>query len=261
MGAWISKLFIEHADVFLKIMNQRWLWAKESASGMVRILNDFGILSGNLLDLCCGNGRISICMALKGFKAVGVDISKPFIEDAMRKAEKYGVSGSVRFIEGDVRRLKEALKDAHEPFDVVVNAWTSIGYFPPEEELEIFRQARELSKGNAVLFILETMHTDWLSLKFVPYGYFETDDIVTLESRKYDPMASKLETVWTFYRKNGENLEFIDRVEFELHVYSLHELSTLLRKAGWEPVATYGNIATLQPMSPLTSLNLVARAK
>ena len=81
-------MFIEHADIFLKIMNQRWLWAKESANEMVRILNDFGILSGNLLDLCCGNGRISICMALKGFKAVGVDISRPFIEDARRKAEE-----------------------------------------------------------------------------------------------------------------------------------------------------------------------------
>jgi len=38
MGAWISKLFIEHADIFLKIMNQRWLWAKESAGGMVFLL-------------------------------------------------------------------------------------------------------------------------------------------------------------------------------------------------------------------------------
>ena len=114
MDAWISKLFIEHADIFLKIMNQRWLWAKESASGMVRILNDFGILSGNLLDLCCGNGRLSICMAIKGFKAVGVDISRPFIEDARRKAEEYGVSSLVRFVEGDVRRLKEVLRNAHE---------------------------------------------------------------------------------------------------------------------------------------------------
>jgi len=76
MNAWIGKLFIEHADIFLKIF------------------------SGNLLDLCCGNGRISICMALKGFKAVGVDISRPFIEDARRKAEEYGVSSLVRFVEG-----------------------------------------------------------------------------------------------------------------------------------------------------------------
>ena len=119
MNAWISNLFIEHADIFLKIMNQRWLWAKESASGMIRILNDYGILSGNLLDLCCGNGRVSICMALKGFKAVGVDISRSFIEDARRKAEEYGVSSLVRFVEGDVRRLKEVLRNAHESLSLI----------------------------------------------------------------------------------------------------------------------------------------------
>lgn len=62
-------------------------------------------------------------------------------------------------------------------------------------------------------------------------------------------------------QKVRENLEFIDRIEYEIHVYSLSELSALLRKAGWEPVAFYGSFSTLQPMSPLTSLNLVAKAK
>jgi hypothetical protein len=49
-------------------------------------------------------------------------------------------------------------------------------------------------------------------------------------------------------------------VEFEIHVYSLSELSSLLREAGWETVRFYGNLSTLQPMSPLTSMNIVAKA-
>ena len=260
MNDWIKKLFIERADIFLKIMNMRWSRTKELVNGMIRMLHDLGIVSGSLLDLCCGNGRISICMALKGFKAVGIDISRSFIEDAKRKAEEYGVSSFVKFFEGDVRKLREIIK-MKEPFNVVVNAWTSIGYFSPKEELEIFKQARELSEENAVLFILETMHTEFLSLKFVPSSYMETEDMITLERRKYNPITSTLETSWTFYRKHGKNLEYVDKVEFTLHVYSLSELSSLLREAGWEPVATYGNLATLQPMSPLTALNLVAVAK
>ena len=262
MNNWINKLFVEHADIFLKIMNLRWPRAKEAASGMVRVLQNFGIMSGNLLDLCCGNGRLSICMALKGFRAVGVDISRSFIEDARKRAKEYGVANLTRFIEGDVRRVKDVLKDIQEPFDVVVNAWTSIGYFSPEEDINIFRQARELSKENAILFILETAHTEFFSAKFVPSGYVEIDDkLVLLENRKYDPLTSNLKTSWMFYIKRDKNLEFIDSVEFELHVYSLSELSDLLRMAGWEPIAAYGNISTLQPISPLTSLNLVAKAK
>jgi len=111
------------------------------------------------------------------------------------------------------------------------------------------------------LFIAETMHSEFLSLKFTPTSYMEIDNIMLLESRKYDSTTSKLNTSWTFYNKREEDLEFIDRVEYELHVYSLSELSSLLRKAGWETIVTYGSLSTLQPMNPLTSLNIVAKAR
>ena len=143
----------------------------------------------------------------------------------------------------------------------MVNAWTSIGYFSPEDDLNIFKQARELSRENAILFIVETMHSEFLSLKFTPSSYSEIGNVLLLEDRKYDSITSRLNTSWTFYSKRGRNLEFIDRVEYELHIYSLSELSSLLRKAGWKTIATYGNLSTLQPMSPLTSLNLVAKAQ
>jgi SAM-dependent methyltransferase len=228
---------------------------------MLKVLSIHEITSGNLLDLCCGNGRVSINMAEKGFKTVGVDISKTFLEDARRKAQEHKVSSLVNFLEGDVRRLREVVGNISQPFDVVVNAWTSIGYFSQEEDLSIFKQARELSRKNAILFIAETTHSGYISLMFTPTAYTETGDIVLLENRKYDSTTSQLSTSWVFYKKHGEDLKFIDKVEFELHIYSLSELSSLLREAGWETVATYGNFSTLQPTSPLTSLNIVAKAQ
>ena len=87
MKSWTNKLFIERADLFLKLLNQRWPLTEGLTNGMTRLLKDNGITSGNLLDLCCGNGRISIHMAKKGFKAVGVDMSQAFLEDAKKKGE------------------------------------------------------------------------------------------------------------------------------------------------------------------------------
>jgi ubiquinone/menaquinone biosynthesis C-methylase UbiE len=260
MKDWTEKLFVKNSDVFLKFLNERWSRTEEVVNGMVKVLNDFGITSGSVLDLCCGNGRISIHMAKKGFKAVGVDISKAFLEDAKIKAKEHKVSKMVSFLEGDVRNLKKVVGKIRQPFDVIVNAWTSIGYSSQKDDLKIFKQARELSKENAVLLIAETTHTEFLALKFVPTGYSEVDNIVLLESRNYNPTTAQLKTDWKFYKKFGENLEFIDRIEYELHIYSPSELSSLLRKAGWEPVKFYGSFSTLQPMSPLTSLNLVAKA-
>ncbi|MDH5793599.1 MAG: class I SAM-dependent methyltransferase, partial [Candidatus Bathyarchaeota archaeon] len=234
---------------------------EDVVNGMLKVLSGFGIASGNLLDLCCGNGRISIYMAKKGFKAVGVDFSKAFLEDARKKAQEHKVSRDVTFLEGDVRNLKKVVGDVSQPFDVVVDAWTSIGYFSKDDDINMFKQARELSKRDAVLIIAETMHSDFLAVKFAPTGYQEVGDIVLLESRKYDPTTSQLTATWTFYNKRGEDLEFIDRIEIENHVYSQSELSSVLRKAGWEPVAFYGSFLTLQSMNPFGSLNVVARAK
>jgi hypothetical protein len=64
------------------------------------------------------------------------------------------------------------------------------------------------------------MHSEFLSLRSTPTSYMEADDVVLLENRKYDPKTSQLSTSWTFYSKRGEDLKFIDRVEYELHVYS-----------------------------------------
>jgi SAM-dependent methyltransferase len=260
MNDWVKKLFIEHSDLFLRLLDERWSRTEELVNGMIRLLNGFGITSGNLLDLCCGNGRISIHMAKRGFKVVGVDISKAFLEDARKKAQEHKVSDSVTFLEGDARKLKRVVGDVQEPFDAVVNAWTSIGYYSQEDDLRIFKQARELSREGAILFVAEAMHSEFLSLKFAPTSYTQLSDIVMLENRKYDPTTSQMSTSWAFYNKQGQDLRFIDSVDFDHHVYSLYELASLLRNAAWETVAFYGSLSTLQSMSPLTSLNIVAKA-
>jgi SAM-dependent methyltransferase len=260
MTDWVTRLFIERSDLFLRLLNQRWLKTEELANGMAKMLRGFGVESGHLLDLCCGNGRVSIYMAERGFRTVGVDISRAFLEDANRKARERGVSNLVTFLEGDVRNLNDVIGRSFQPFDTVVSAWTSIGFYGQEDDLSIFKQARQLSREDAILFVAETMHTEYLSLKFIPTSYTELDHIIMLEKRKYDPTTSQISTSWTFYNKRGQDLEFVDKVDITHHVYSLSELSALLRKAEWETIATYGSLPTLQPMSPLTHMNIVAKA-
>ncbi len=261
MYEWIRELFVDHSDLFLRFLNLRWDETRDLVNGMVRVLKDHGIFSGRLLDICCGNGRVPIHMAKKGYRAVGVDISGAFIKDAEKKADENGVSDMVTFFEGDVRQLKKVLGVRSEPFDVIVSAWSSIGYYSKNVDFSIFKQARELSREGSILFVAETMHSEYLSLKFVPAGYQEIGDIVLLESREYDYITSDMKTMWTFYKKSGEDLLFIDRMEFDLHIYTPSELCGLLSKARWETIATYGNLSTLQPRSPLGSLNVVAEAR
>jgi ubiquinone/menaquinone biosynthesis C-methylase UbiE len=152
-----------------------------------------------------------------------VDISRAFLEDAKMKAREHGVAGGVKFLEGDVRRLKEVVEGASKPFDVVVDAWTSVGFSSLDDDLSIFEQARELSRKDAILFVVQTTHSGYISLKFSPTAFTEVGDMVLMESREYDPTTSQMKTSWAFYNKRGEDLEFVDRVEYEIHVYSLSE--------------------------------------
>ena len=50
---WVNKLFVQRSDLFLRLLNQRWLKTEELVNGMTKVLDGFGIKSGNLLDLCC----------------------------------------------------------------------------------------------------------------------------------------------------------------------------------------------------------------
>ena len=261
MSDWIRSLFIERAGLFLKLLSLRWDLTEDLVNGMIGVLKKYGVTSGNLLDLCCGNGRVSIHMAKKGFKTVGVDISKAFVEDARKKAEEHMVSDLATFHVGDVRELRQVLGSKLQPFDVVMSVWTSIGYYSTTEDLNIFKQAREVAREGAILIVAQTTHSEYVSLKFAPTSYMEVGNMVLLESREYDPTRSHMATSWTFYEKQGEDLKFIDKVGFDLHVYSLSELCSLLSEAGWETVATYGSFLTLQLPGPLGSINIVAKAK
>ncbi|MGB9717398.1 MAG: class I SAM-dependent methyltransferase [Thermoproteota archaeon] len=239
-------------------MNERWLKTEALVDGMIRLLKDFNIESGRILDLCCGNGRVAISFAKKGFRAVGIDFSPVFIEDARERARELGVSKRASFICGDARRLLSLVpRDAC--FDVVTSVWTSIGYYDKSEDLAVFKQARRLTREGGVLFIAETVHRDSLNLRFCPSSFTLHEDIVLVEEARWDALTSRLRTTWSFYVKNGDDLRFIDRIVFDIYVYSVSELASMLREAGWETVATYGNLATRQQFSPWTELNLVAK--
>ena len=256
---WVRRMFIERGDLFLQIMNARWPRADVAVEGVVKIFMEQGVTLGRVLDVCCGNGRIAIALAKRGFYVVGVDISPIYVEDAERRAEENKVSDRVKFLVGDARFLEEVLKGEGR-FDGVINLWTSIGFYEEDDDLNIFTQARRLSRLGALLFIGECIHRDFLTLKFQPRGFEEVQDLVMLKNRDFNQFTSRLSSTWTFYKKDGENLRYIDKVSFNIRVYSLHEVASILRRAGWETIKVYGNLATLQPFTPLTSLNLVAKA-
>jgi SAM-dependent methyltransferase len=126
----------------LEIKNQSWV--EDTENQVDFIIKTLG-LNGRerVLDLACGFGRHSISFARKGFSVVGVDITKDYINDAIKEAKSAALA--IEFIHADVRDLK-----FEDEFDVVLNlADGAIGYLESDEEnLKIFDViARALKPG------------------------------------------------------------------------------------------------------------------
>jgi SAM-dependent methyltransferase len=97
-----------------------------------------------ILDVPCGYGRHAALLARRGFRVVGVDLSRAMLAEARRR---YTEGPRLRFRRGDMRRIA-----FREEFDAVVNLYTSCGYFTPAQNVATLRRmARALRPGGRLL--------------------------------------------------------------------------------------------------------------
>lgn len=75
--------------------------------------------NAEILELCCGSGRLTIPLAKDGHKIVGVDNSKSMLEKAKTKTKNEKLE--IDFIEADVKTL-----DLTKKYDVIFIPFNSI---------------------------------------------------------------------------------------------------------------------------------------
>jgi SAM-dependent methyltransferase len=86
-----------------------------------------------VLDLCCGNGRLSIPLAARGYEVTGLERDAAMVAEARARA---GGSVSARFIQADMRDLA----GVPGQLDAVINMWHSFGYFDAATNEAVLRQ-------------------------------------------------------------------------------------------------------------------------
>jgi protein-L-isoaspartate O-methyltransferase len=95
-----------------------WLGGLDLPSGSTRVL-----------DLGCGKGAVSLTLARDlGFQVHGVDLMRPFVEEARARAAQWGLSGRCRFETGDLREVARSARG----YEVAVYA--SVGTLGPLDE-------------------------------------------------------------------------------------------------------------------------------
>ena len=238
---WTEKMFIDAAHLFGSILDERVERAKVEILGLVKIFSEFHVPSGGLvLDLACGIGRHSVELAEKGYKVVGVDLSPAYINRAKEMADDRDVSHNCDFKVGDMRRISEVLKSYKKKFNVILNLYTSIGYYNEETDKRMLIQLLELTAPKGVL-VIETANRDWFIRHFRPRDIVQIgDDLILVEERKLNLEKSRMESVWIYYRQKNGDLKHLDTIETDHRIYSLHELKRLVEESGWTYQTCYG---------------------
>ncbi|MEF3280332.1 MAG: class I SAM-dependent methyltransferase [Elusimicrobiota bacterium] len=182
-----------------------------------------------ILDIPCGVGRHSIILASKGFNVVGVDFASHYLDQAKKTARKNNIK-NIKFIKKDMRKI-----NFNCDFDLVINMYTSFGYFNEKENFKFLKKIYKALKKNG-LFILDIINGEYIKKRFKPKDWIIFGDgTVHLEETRF-LKKNLIQSVW-YKIKNSS----IKRRSFVLRIYDKDSIKEILEKAGFKIVKFYGD--------------------
>jgi SAM-dependent methyltransferase len=205
-----------------------WIRAEDEVNSVIDLLD---IQQGSkILDLCCGPGRHSIELGKKGYSVTGVDRTLTYIKKAREQAIISGVE--IDLITEDMRKFRR-----FNQFDVVLNLYTSFGYFsnPDDDKLVLNNVYSSLKSGGK--FLMEMIGKEILARIFLERNWYKKGEVVYLEERKIEDGWEMISNKWILI-----NDKKMKEYSFRHRLFSGAELSILLRDIGFKSVKLYGGL-------------------
>ncbi|MCX6173512.1 MAG: class I SAM-dependent methyltransferase [Ignavibacteriales bacterium] len=181
----------------------------------------------SILDAACGAGRHSIYLASKGFNVFGFDLSKTLLSKAKENAKKRSVENN--FVCADLRNIYFRKK-----FDLIINLFTSFGYFENDEEnFKFINTAYSLLNENG-FYVLDFFNKNYLLANLIAENKKLIDGKIIIEKREI--VNNRI--IKEIQIKNGlEEKRFIESVR----LYSKTEIENEFKKIGFIPVSVFGD--------------------
>jgi SAM-dependent methyltransferase len=199
-----------------------------------------------ILDLPCGQGRHAIELARRGYDVTGADLSPYLLRVAEERGRASGVR--VRWLSADMRR-----PIVGETFDVVLNLFTSLGYFADEaDDRKVVRAAfAMLAPGGR--FVLELLNGERVMNHFQEREWFTVGQAAVVERRSLDRPGRRMVVERTVTTPKEEEVSL-----HALRLYARRDVDEMLRAAGFARVDLYGDWSG-EPLTP-ESLRVLAVA-
>jgi cyclopropane fatty-acyl-phospholipid synthase-like methyltransferase len=186
--------------------------------------------SAKVLDVPCGNGRISIALAQRGFSLTGVDIAREFIDEANSNSLQAGLN--IDWRNQDMRDLPWSAN-----FDGAFCFGNSFGYLDDEANADFLRAVSVTLKPGGRFILDAPAIAECILPTFQPSRSMEIAGIKVDIEHRYDHEQGRIFNDFTFTRDG-----VVDKRPSSQRTYTYREIIELLRAASLEPIVAYGSL-------------------
>lgn len=183
--------------------------------------------NASILDSACGSGRHSELLSKFGYNLIAFDLSKTLLQIAQKNKEIH--NSTVNYFCSDIRNIP-----LNTSFDVVLNLFTSFGYFQSDEENFAIIDFASNSVKNGGYFVL-----DYLNPKYVERNLIKKSEQIVGSKIIIEERSIK-------NRRVEKEIEIVDdkfrhRYFESVQLYSFQELLIVFKDFGFRAIKEYGN--------------------
>jgi SAM-dependent methyltransferase len=202
-----------------------------------------------ILDAGCGNGRHALPLARAGYRVVAFDRSAPLLAAGRQSA------GHARWPEF-VRGCYASLSFGTRRFDAVLSLGTALGYLGDDGDQRALCEFRRVLVPGGRL-VIETLHREELEAGLAVHEERALPSGATLRlDRRFDLTTGILHEA----QRLRDDAGWGPARAYEMRIYGIGELASMLRQAGFGQTEWYGSLAGAGKPTPMTVLVVVAHS-
>jgi len=224
MSEWFKDWFA--SEDYLNVYSHR---NQDDAGSLLKLIHANISLPENalILDSACGSGRHSELLSKLGYNLIAFDLSKTLLQIAQKNKEIH--NNKVNYFCSDIRNIP--LKAS---FDLVLNLFTSFGYFQSDEENFAIIDFAGKTVKNGGYFVL-----DYLNPKYVEMNLIKKSEQIIGSKKIIEERSIK-------NRRVEKEIEIADdkfrhRYFESVQLYSFQELFFVFKDYGFHAIKEYGN--------------------
>jgi len=224
MKEWFREWF--DSEEYLNVYQHR---NEEDAEKILNlILNETRVTDHSfILDAACGAGRHSIFLTARGYNVISFDLSKTLLKVAKKDASEKNIK--LNLICADIRKIYFKRK-----FDLILNLFTSFGYFDTDEENFSFAENIFDSMNFDAVYVFDYLNKEFLLNNLVRESVREISDQQITERRSFkgERIIKEIEI-----NNGGNKNSFFESV----HLYDPEFIINQFEKIGFKTGQIFGD--------------------